>query len=205
MIHTTVRRRLLVAGLLATIAAAAAGVAAPASLAYGCPPPAKSTVAFASFGDGASYVLASGGSFEVSSPAWSLSGGAVVQSGNESWQFGGAADSRSLYLPQGSSATSGTTCSPKLDPVLRFFARSTGSSTGRLHVELIVNGGSRNEDVLDGGTIAATSGWNVTAPLVLGWPGAKSGNVAFQVRLTPVGSRAGFVVDDVYIDPYQSR
>jgi hypothetical protein len=32
-----------------------------------------------------------------------------------------------------------------------------------------------------------------------------SGAVAYQVRLTPVGSGGAFTVDDIYFDPYASK
>src|SRR5690348_14714704 len=53
--------------------------------------------------DDASYGLVPGGSFESSLYGWSLSRGASVVAGNETYQVGGAADATSLYLPAGAS------------------------------------------------------------------------------------------------------
>jgi len=204
MIHRTVRHSIVVAAL-AGIVAVAAAVAAPASRAYGCPPQGTAATVFGAWGDSTSYLLAGGGSFEPAAPGWWLVGGATVQAGNEPWHVGGTADSRSLYLPAGSSATSVQICSPKLAPVLRFFVANVGSRAGRLHVELVVNGDSRRAEVLDGGTVTADRGWNVSAPIAIPWSDTRWGAVAFQVRLSPEGDGAAFAVDDVYIDPYQSR
>jgi hypothetical protein len=197
--------RLLAVATLVGIAAVVAATAAPVSLAYGCQPQGKASTAFGSWGDNTDYLLSGGGSFEPGAPSWSLSQGATVQSGNEPWHVEGASDSHSLSLPAGSSATSVQICSPKLYPVIRFFVANLGSPDGRLHVELIVNGDSRGSQVLDGGTVTASGGWNVTAPIAVPWRATHSGAVAFQVRLTPVGDGSAFAVDDVFIDPYQSR
>jgi hypothetical protein len=114
--------------------------------------------------------------------------------------FGGGS---SVTLQSGSSVTSGDTCGPFLRPVVRFFVDNVGSGTGLLHVEVLVNDG--RDGVLDGGTISASSGWNVTGQIVLPRPAIHPGAVAYAVRLTPVGDGAAFDVQNVYIDPYQSR
>src|SRR3954462_2174724 len=59
---------------------------------------------FARFGDNASYTPVPGGSFEGGNGGWSLSGGAKVVSGNESFNVVGG--SHSLSLPAGATATS---------------------------------------------------------------------------------------------------
>src|SRR5436305_7253622 len=65
---------------------------------------------FAGFGDSASYTPVPGGSFESGSADWTLSGGAKVVTGNETYKVGGAGDSRSLSLPAGATATSPAIC-----------------------------------------------------------------------------------------------
>ena len=61
---------------------------------------------FASWGDSSSYTLIPGGNFEAGAFPWALTGGAKVLAGNETYHVGGPADSQSLSLPAGSSATS---------------------------------------------------------------------------------------------------
>jgi len=195
-------RRLLFVAAVAGLAAAASAVATPA-FAHGCPPTGAAGTPFAPWGDSTSYRPVRGGAFEPLQRDWSYSDGAAVVPGNEPWDVGGANDSNSLYLPAGSSATSGDTCGPFLYPVVRFFVDNVGSSTGLLHVEVIVNDGK--DGVLDGGTISAPPGWSVGPQIALPKPAIHPGAVAYAVRLTPVGDGAAFEVDDVYIDPYQSR
>jgi hypothetical protein len=166
-------RRLLFVAAVAVVAAVASAVATPRALAHGCPPTGRWSTPFSSFGDATSYVPV-------------LWGG-----------------SSSVSVDSGSSATSGNTCGPFLRPVVRFFVENVGSSTGLLHVEVIVNDG--RDGVLDGGTISATSGWDVSPQITFPRPSIHPGAVAYAVRLTPVGDGAAFNVDDVYIDPYQSR
>src|SRR4051812_48908130 len=59
---------------------------------------------FARFGDFADYTPMPGGSFEAGAPAWTMTGGARVVSGNESYNVRSTSDTGSLYLPQGASA-----------------------------------------------------------------------------------------------------
>src|SRR3954453_2805958 len=54
------------------------------------------------------YTLVPGGNFESNAAGWTLTGGAQVVSGNESFNVSGG--SHSLSLPAGSSATSPAMC-----------------------------------------------------------------------------------------------
>ena len=56
----------------------------------------------------------------------------------------------------------------------------------------------------DAGTITAGSLWQPSAKLPSNAP-YYSGAVAYQVRLTPVGTGAAFTLDDLYLDPYVSK
>ena len=57
------------------------------------------------FGDRAHYKLVQGGVFEGAPHGWTLSGGATVVSGNESYNVGGSGHGKSLKLPSGSRAS----------------------------------------------------------------------------------------------------
>lgn len=185
---------------LALAGAGTAFAAGPAVPATGCVAPPHVGQPFLPWGDTTSYVQAVGGSFEPGKAAWSLTGGAAPAAGNEPWYVAGPADHSSLSLPAGSSATSGATCSPQIEPVIRLAVRNVGSAAGRLHVEVLVNGGRGG--VLDGGTVTAGAGWELTQPVVVPSPTVFHGASAWlSVRLTPVGAGAAFVVDDVYVDP----
>src|SRR5947209_9388083 len=64
---------------------------------------------FAPRGDYSYYTLTPGGDFEAGGPARSLSGGAKVASGNETFNVTGGG-SQSLSLPAGSVATAPAAC-----------------------------------------------------------------------------------------------
>src|SRR5829696_1828976 len=100
--------RTAVAAVIATIASTASAALVTAS-ASNCDDPALEQP-FARWGDNASYKLLGNGGFESGATGWTLSGGAYVASGNESFDVGGADDSRSLVLPGSSRAVSPFTC-----------------------------------------------------------------------------------------------
>lgn len=186
----------------ATAAALAASVASPSAgtaFAAACPPPPPSLQPFLGLGDSSRYVLTTGGAFEAGSPAWALSGGAVVVNDQAPDPLASAGASRALLLRAGSSATSACVTAPQIVGLVRFFAKSVGAADGRLRVEVLVKG-----RVYQAGMISAGTSWGPTDRLPSGAPAYK-GAVTYQVRLTPVGAGAAFAVDDVYFDPYRSR
>ena len=185
---------------------AKAGLIGTGSASY-CDPTA--TKPFAAWGDSASYARLLNGGFEGGTTGWTLSGGARVVSGNEPFFVSGSkADSHSLLLPAGSSAYSGTVCFALGDWHLRFLMRNTGSSSGKLHVQVIVPslvGGLLT--ILDGGTISSGTSWTPSARLELLLCNVTSllGTQAVAFRLTPVGTGAAYQIDDVYLDPWKDR
>ncbi len=200
---------LLLAGLVAAVAAFTAAKPADAGL-IGTPPASgcdSASQVFAPWGDYANYVLVPGGSFESGTPAWAMSGGAKVVAGNEPFYVGSRSDSKSLYLPSGSSALSPTVCFGLGDWHSRFFVRNVGTSGGSLKVDIVVRnlvGGLLS--VLDGGTVSASGAWapsprvRLTVTNLCSLLGVRS--VAFRFRTN--GSGAAFQVDDVYLDPWKS-
>jgi hypothetical protein len=199
----------ILGSLTATVAVVfGAGTTATVASAANCPPPPPALTPFNGFGDSASYVLANNGSFDSLSgkskdSPWTLSGGAALVADGEPWNLSKSPTISALALPPGSSAVSACTTAPLITSVVRFFVKNTGSPTGHLHVEMLVNGGK--DGVLDGGTITAGSSWGVTQQIVIPWAHPLKGAVQLQIRLTPVEPDASFVVDDVYIDPFRSR
>jgi hypothetical protein len=197
--------------LLLPVASAAASIAmilawAPAALAATCPPPPSDVNPFLSWGDSNTYVPVTDGNFEpipkgsLLSP-WTFSNsGASIVSDNEPWHVDSVfSDDHALFLQTGSKATSACTTAPNIASIVRFFVKNTGSSTGTLHVQLLVNGGKNG--ILDGGYISAGSSWHPSQILYLPWANRLSGAVNLQVVLTAVGTSASFEVDDLYIDP----
>ena len=189
---------------LASTSTAKAGAIATGPASY-CDP--TSSQAFARWGDYSAYVLLANGGFESGSTGWTLSGGAKVVSGNESYFLHGPRDSHSLLLPAGSSAYSGTVCFALGDWHLRFMAKNVGSKTGTLHVQVIVPslvGGLLT--VVDGGTVSAGGSWMPSPRLALLLSNVTSllGTKAVAFRFTPVGQGAAYQIDDVYLDPWKS-
>jgi hypothetical protein len=162
---------------------------------------------FARWLDPIGYTLVPGGSFEPGSPAWTLSGGAAVKPGNESFYVNGAGDKSSLSLPPGSSATSPPVCVNISRPILRFFARNAGSPLSSLKVEVLYPGLTGGIGLLQLGVIAGSS-WSPSLPmpivssLISVLPG---GTTSMAFRFTPLGSGGAWSIDDVYVDPWARR
>jgi hypothetical protein len=198
--HARSFRARLAAVLL--IALFAIGVSATAAQA--CSYPGAKTV-FAPWGDQHSYALAPDGGFESGGAGWSLRGGAGVVAGNESYQLNGAADSRSLALPAGSSATSPPICMSIDTPLLRLMARNTGDPSSSLRVEAIYSLlGLVRTNVIN--TVSAGSSWEPSKQMstVLGLS-TIIGTIlpsAIEVRITPLDSKGQWQVDDLYVDPF---
>lgn len=154
--------------------------------------------------DPASYTLDQGGSFENGAPGWSLNG-ASVASGNESYNVGGADDSQSLALPNGSSATSAPICVGLEHPTIRVFARNGGSPFASLRVDVLFEDAAGGLHSLTIGNVGSTSSWRpsvqmlVVANLLPLLPGSYT---PVEFRFTPQGG--SWSIDDVYVDPHHS-
>jgi hypothetical protein len=183
-----------VALVLATTGAAAPAAAACAGQSTSQP--------FLRWLDPARYVLLPGGSLEGAT-GWTLTGGARLVAGNESFSVNSSKDRTSLSLPSGSSATSAPMCITLLHPDLRFFAQNTGTRTSTLKIEAVVTlAGVRV--TLPVGLLLAGGSWQPTLPLpfLTNLVAPLSNTVTF--RFTPLGSNSGWRIDDLYLDPYKS-
>ena len=192
-----------------TAALAALAIIAPAagaSLLDGCPD-ADASQPFLPWGDQAFYVLAPDGGLEQGGGDWSLQDGAAVVDGNESFQVGGAGDSHSLALPDGSRATTAPVCIGLDSPTVRFFARNDGDPDGSLRVSVLV-------DTLLGpvtvpiGTVDGAESWHPTPAYLLianltALPIVTDGTASIRLRFTPHGG--DWRIDDVYVDPWKGR
>lgn len=157
---------------------------------------------FLPWNDWSYYVLMPGGSFE-GAHGWTLKGGAKVVTGNEPFYLTARSDKRSLYLPAGSSATTAPACFAFADWHFRFLAVRNGSGYGALKIDVIVKSLLGIASVLDGGTIPVSSQWSPSpqVSLLLTNLGGLLGTDTISLRFTPVGSTAGFRIDDVFLDP----
>ncbi|HWO47461.1 MAG TPA: hypothetical protein VNM41_05315 [Solirubrobacterales bacterium] len=186
------------------MSAALIAVAFSAGIAQACPYKGAEQV-FKPWGDSSSYVLAPDGGFEAGGAGWSLSGGAAVTGGNESFFLNDAADSRSLSLPAGSSAVSPPICMSIDTPHFRLLARNTGDPASTLRVEATypLLGLVRTKTL---STAKAGPSWapaqQMSTVLTLSTIVGTLLPSAIQIRITPVGGGGRWQVDDVYIDPF---
>ena len=209
--------KLTVRKLAMPAALAACAVAAPIAGARGGDKPDKpvdpgcnnpaGTKVFEQFGDQRLYFLAPDGGFEAGAADWNLDGASVVD-GNESFDLGGDADSKSLALPAGSSATSPAFCIQKGHPKFRFVARRTsGSKKDRLVVHVVYLNGKGKKVTRRAGKLRGGEAWKPTKKLAFALGRAfgkrrKSGDV--KLKFKSVG-KADWQIDDVYIDPRARR
>jgi hypothetical protein len=198
-----VLRRALV--LTVALLALCAGTVRTAHASTGCPDYSIGHP-FLPWLDPLSYTQAPNGGLEDGSASWSLSGGASVVGGNESFFVGGSDDSHSLALPAGSSATTGTTCVTTLDAAMRLFVVNTGSLVSTLRVEVLYTDASGRPRAQTIGLLLGARTWQPTLPTLLlanlAYPPLiTDGHVDVALRFTPQGSLGGWRIDDVYVDP----
>jgi hypothetical protein len=199
--------RLSITVTAAVAALAMAAPAASASLLDGCPS-ADAAQPFLKWGDESWYVLAPDGGFEQGGGAWSLAGGATVVNGNERFQVGGAGDSWSLSLPDGSRATSAEACIGIDSPTMRFFARNHGDPDASLRVSVVVDTLLGPLTVPIGSVDGGQSSWHPTPVFLLlanltALPIVNDGTASIRLRFTPDGG--DWRIDDVYVDPWKGR
>jgi hypothetical protein len=198
-------------GLLAALALAAMPAAASADglsgLLDSCP--ARTTEQpFARWLDNSKYVLVSGGTFEGSLDGWTLSGGAKVVAGSESFAAHGAGEKLALSLPSGSSVTTPSTCVAVLDPTLRYFAANDGGLLSLLRVDVLYHPPGGGTLTLPLGVNVGGKAWAPSLPVVVGADllGLLTGGQAsVQFRFSPAGLGAKWRIDDVYLDPRMAR
>lgn len=157
---------------------------------------------FAHWHDNSNYVLAPGASFENGSAGWSLSR-ATLDTGNESYNVGGAG-SHSLKISPGGSALTPTMCVGLDRPTLRFFARSSGGllgiSTMAVSVRFETSLGLVAE--LPVGVVLPSGKWQPSLPMpILAslLPLLPGQMTPVQFRFTPVAGT--YWIDDIYVDP----
>jgi hypothetical protein len=156
------------------------------------------------------YALAPNGGLESGTDEWTLSGGAAVVSGNETYQVGGPSDGHSLLLPASSSATTTPMCVTMLDPTLRLFVVNTGSQRSNLKVEVLyvdAFGKARSDTVA---LLNGSRAWRATAPLpfraqLTHPPLLTDGTTSVAFRFTPLGTNGDWKIDDVFVDPFKGR
>lgn len=180
--------------------------AAPAAASTGCPQSATS-LAFANFGDSASYTLVEGGRFESGAPGWSLSGAQVIgdspEQGNRGYEdvgHRGSARPRSLAIYPGGNAVSPAFCVDSERPSFRFLAKTLWGDHGSLDVSLRWTDRRGTHETSDA-TITGSERWTLTPVLELAskLPAGVTPSVRFVFQPTD----GAWAISDVYIDPYR--
>jgi hypothetical protein len=165
---------------------------------------------FLSWLDPMFYTLAPNGGLESGGDGWRLSGNAVVVSGNETYQVGGASDSHSLFLPPSSSATTTPICVALLDPTVRLFVLNTGSQRSDLKVEVLYTDAFGNSRSATVALLTGNRTWRPTVPLpfraqLTNPPLVTDGTTSVAFRFTPLGTKGSWKIDDVFVDPFKGR
>lgn len=171
---------------------------------------------FTSYGDGASYFLAPGGSFESgTTTGWSLSGGAKIVSGNEN--LGVTSGSKALDLPVGATATSPAFCVDDSLPSFRFAAKLSSLDGGYAALVLYRDAAGKLTNAqfvssADGTFWNGATSWNPSAisPLATKIP-LLSQNATATVQLKFIGTMKAYgifvgakaTIDSVMVDPYR--
>jgi hypothetical protein len=198
--------------LAATVAAmGSTATAANAALGVACPDP--TSTPFTTWGDTSNYALAPDGGLENGAAGWTLTGGAKVVSGNESFAVSGPG-SHSLSLPAGSSATTPPMCIGLVSTKMQTFISNSGSAASKLHVQVIYGGGvgsllgglGAGLGLSDEGTYAANGAWQPLPMPVTMLGGALPLLTQYvQFRFTPLAAGGNWRIDDVYLDPLMHR
>jgi hypothetical protein len=195
----TLPRRLLT-GLVVLLAPLAAAATAQADEAARC----EGRVIeqpFTAWDDAADYFLAPDGDFSAGASGWLLDG-AEVTGDNEPWNVHGSETAAAVRIASGASATSPPICVGVDDPTMRFFAQSVGDAAGTLDVEVLYTDGDGVEQALTIGTVTGHSAleWAAVTPLPIT---ANTYEMTVAFRFTAHGADSGWLIDDVFVDPYR--
>jgi hypothetical protein len=163
---------------------------------------------FTTWGDASSYFLMPDGGFESGGEGWTLTDGAAVTHGNETFFANATTDKHSLAMSNGAQAVSPTVCVAMGESTIRLFVKNPGVASSILHVQAYVQNPLTGLVLSTGyeinGTDDATD-WTPTSPILI--PNLLGGVLGTQ-RLTLVfttsGAPASWAIDDIYVDPFRS-
>jgi hypothetical protein len=164
---------------------------------------------FSSWGDEADYVPAPEGNLE-SVERWTLKKHARHVAKNSPFGPG----SSSLLLPDHGEAISPAMCVSTQHPTIRLFAANTGDPESRLEVEILYENVEGKLKKLKVARLRGGSDWAPTTivPLHVNMLGAahEDGFTAIAVKFKAKDVKsddddAGWMLDDVYVDPFISR
>ncbi|MFN8123574.1 MAG: hypothetical protein U0237_14215 [Thermoleophilia bacterium] len=189
--------------LTAQVAAAAKTAAAPATAtATGDCTSQVFSQALLPFGDVNLYTLAAQGSFEGAYDGWTVSGGGTVVA-DPAYASGPVADTRSLELAPGATATSPPICANATTPTFRFFTKALAAAPGAYGVEVTYLSADGNT-VHGAASLVPPSGtWGLTPQIRV-----KTNKIAVdgtgwgRIRITIIApADSALRIDDLYVDP----
>lgn len=156
--------------------------------------------------DPAYYTLVPNGGFENGSADWTLTGGATVAAGNESYFVRAPSDSQSLSLVGPSSAKTTAVCVAALDGTLRLFVRNLGAPLSTLAVDVIYRNVTGGSTLVTVANLTGTAKWAPTRPIAVlanleAPPLVSDGSVSVAFRFRSGGG--AWAIDDVYVDPFK--
>jgi len=202
--------RIAVVISVACALAVAAGTAAAGGHGQAKPCPSTTTTQpFLPWLDAGSYFGAPGGTFESDLAGWTVSGGAKIVPGNESYFVSSPADSSALSLPSGSKVTSPSICVSLTSPEIRLFVQNSGSLLSLLNVDVNYTDAAGNARTLPLTPLLGTSSWTPSLPILFlaNVQSILSSNGQTWVSFTfsPVGPGGRWRVDDFYVDPIKHQ
>lgn len=200
-------RRLLPLGVLGALAFAVlpAASAKAALISTDACDNATLTQPFAQFGDSSNYKLVPGGDFEGSMSGWTLSHGARLVTGSETFGATGGVGKESMYLPAGASVQSPYTCVDAAYPAFRFFGRNNGLLS-ILAVSIVYKEPLLGPVAVPIGTVALSGNWApsmrmLTLSAVQGIVNGLLTGKTPQVALRFTALTGSSQIDDVFVDP----
>ncbi len=164
----------------------------------------STTTPFVPWGDSNRYFVAPSGTFEYGVGSWTATGWAWTVSENEPWRVNGASDMMSMQLLAGSSVTSRGFCVGADEDSIRLFVRRPGITGAKLVVHVIatgVGGGLTTQYSMSGDSY----GWTPTPRIKMPDLRDINGQQTITIVIAPAGTAAGWLVDDVMVDPWRAK
>jgi hypothetical protein len=163
---------------------------------------------FAAWGDSSTYVPAPEGGFESTS-GWTLNKHASLAAQNSPFSAG----SSSLFLGEKGVAISPAMCVSVLHPTLRFFAVNGASAESKLEIAILYESLDGKVKELKIAGLSGGDSWvpSMTIPLYVNMLAAASEDgftaVAFKLKAHGAKSKdgGGWLIDDLFVDPFASR
>ena len=199
----SMRKRVLLGGIVAVIATSTLGIGAASAADIPCTPRALSK-AFAQFGDMNDYFVVADGTFENGTGTWRVSGPSAIANQQAPWKVNGAGHTKSLTLGNKGTAQTRSTCVNVGEDWMRFFYKASPGKGTSLTVTVTSTsdmGTNSTSVVIPGGG----NGWLVSPAIAI--PNVRGENFEQDVTITfkSEGRGANWQIDDVMIDPFKVR